>query len=108
MKEKNKELQSIWGKRWIPIRKWFYPGWLIYETSTRFYDYAQAVHIYFIEQQNYIGTISTQTVAIFCGISTFAICTLFLTVPACFILYYFFKTVNLSNTPFEEKIKYIF
>lgn len=108
MKENNKELKSIWGKWWIPIRKWFYPVWLIYETSIRFFNYAQAVHIYFIEQQNYIGKISAQIVAIFCSISTFAICTLFLTLPACFILYHFFKIVNLSNTHFEEKIKNIF
>ena len=112
MEENNKKLKSIWGKWWVSIRKWFYPAWLLYEISMRFYDYAQSVHIYFIGQQNYlesyIGEIGAQTLAIFCSVATFVICTVFLTVPVCFILYKFFKTINLTSTQFEEKMKPIF
>jgi len=36
MEEQNLQLKSIWGKWWEPIRKWFYPAWLIYETTVRF------------------------------------------------------------------------
>ncbi|MEB2776376.1 hypothetical protein SYJ56_13720 [Algoriphagus sp. D3-2-R+10] len=112
MEENNKQPRSIWGKWWEPIRKWFYPGWLLYETSVRFYDYTQSVHHYFIRQQDsitfYIGKFGTQTLAILCSVATFAVCTAFLTIPACFVLYKFFKTENLTGTPFEEKLKTIF
>ncbi|GGX06623.1 hypothetical protein [Aquimarina muelleri] len=112
MKENNKQLISIFGKWWEPIRKWFYPTWLLYELSVRFYDYAVDVHNYFIEKQgyfvSYIGEIGTQTLAVFCSIATFVICTAFLTVSACFILYKFFKIKNLTDVKFEEKIKKYF
>ncbi|MFD2033587.1 hypothetical protein ACFSKL_02235 [Belliella marina] len=112
MEEYNKQQRSIWGKWWVPIRKWFYPAWLLYETSIRFYDYGQSVHHYFIGQQDaiasYIGKIGVQVLDVFCSVATFAICTIFLTVPACFVLYKFFKTENLTGTPFEEKMKTIF
>ncbi|WP_343788201.1 hypothetical protein [Wandonia haliotis] len=112
MGEKNKQRKSIFGKWWEPVRKWFYPTWLLYELSIRFYDYAIAVHNYFIEHQDYlasyVGEISTQTLAIFCSVATFIICSAFLTMPACFLLYTFFKTENVSATPFEDKIKKYF
>lgn len=112
MKEYNKQPKSIWGKWWEPLRKWFYPGWLIYETSVRFYAYAKSVHNYFIEQQDYlaiyIGKIATRALVLFCSVSTFAVCTVFLSVPACFLLYHFFKKENLTRTIYEEKLKPIF
>ncbi|CAM1368583.1 conserved hypothetical protein [Tenacibaculum litoreum] len=113
MEDNNKQqLKSIWGKWWEPIRKWFYPAWLIYETSIRFYEYALSVHIYFKNPQNniasYIGEASTQILGIFCSLSTFIICTVFLTIPTCFILYKFFKTKNLTGSQFEATLKPIF
>ena len=69
MEENNKQPRSIWGKWWEPIRKWFYPGWLIYETSVRFYAYAKSVYHYLIEQQDhlafYTGEIATTALAFF-------------------------------------------
>ncbi len=112
MEENTKQLKSIWGKWWEQFRKWFYPSWLLYETSIRFYDYTQSVHHYFTKQQDYtisyIGEIGTQILGIFCSVSTFIICTAFLTVPTCFLLYKFFKIENLTGTRFEEKIKPFF
>lgn len=112
MEENNKPLKSIWGKWWEPVRKWFYPAWLVYETSIRFYDYAQSVHHYFVKQQDhiasYIGELGTQTLAVFCSVATFGVCTAFLTVPACFVLYQFFKTANLTGTQLEIKMKPLF
>jgi len=112
MEEKNKQLKSIWGKRWEPIRKWFYHAWLFYELSTRFYHYAVAVPDYFIEHQHYfvpyIGEIGFQISVGFCSVATFIICSAFLTVPTCFLLYRFFKTKNLTATAFEVKIKKYF
>ncbi|MEQ9165098.1 MAG: hypothetical protein RLO12_02480 [Fulvivirga sp.] len=112
MEEKNKQLKSVWGKWWEPIRKWFYPIWLLYELSIRFYDYSIDVHNYFTERQDYfasiIGEIGTQALALFCGVATLAICTFFLTASTCFILYKFFKVENLTNTRFEEKTKKYF
>jgi hypothetical protein len=52
MEENNKQLKSIWGKWWEPIRKWFYPAWLLYELTVRFYENAIAVYNYFIEKQD--------------------------------------------------------
>lgn len=101
MEEMNIRLRSIWGKWWVPLRKWFYPLWLAYETLIRFYEYADSVQSYFGESgRPYLGTIS--------GIATFAICTAFLTVPACFILFKFFDTANLTGSPIEAKVKPIF
>lgn len=112
MEENNKHLKSIWGKWWESFRKWFYPAWLIYETSIRFYDYAQSVHQYFIAQQDhlisYIGVLGTQALDLFCSVTTFAICSAFLTVPAGFVLYKLFNVDNLTGTRFEEKLKPIF
>ena len=109
MEERNKQLHSIWGKWWVPIRKWFYPSWLLYETSYRFYDYAESVHPYVINQlegiEVYIKEIGLQILAAISSIATFAICTVFLTVPACFLLYCFFTTKNVTGTTFEGKVK---
>lgn len=108
----NKQKKSIWGAWWVPHRIWFYPSWLIYETSSRFYDYSQGVHHYFENHQDnitpYVGGIGAQTLNIFCSGATFAGCSAFLTVPACFVLYKLFKEDNLTNTRFEEKMKRLF
>ncbi|MDY8136124.1 hypothetical protein [Aquimarina sp. 2201CG5-10] len=112
MKDNHKQLKSIWGKWWEPLRKWFYPTWLLYETLIRFYGYTQSVYNYFIKQHHdiasYIGEIGSQALNIFCSAATFVICVFFLTVPACFILYKFFKIENLTSTQFEQKIKVFF
>lgn len=107
MEENNKQLKSIWGKWWEPIRKWFYPAWLIYETTVRFFDYSEAIYLFFIVQ-NYLGELGSQILAVFCSVTTFAICSFFLTVPTTFILYKFFKTETLPGTQFESKIKKYF
>ncbi len=108
MEEYNNHQKSIFGTWWEAIRKWFYPAWLIYETSIRFYDYALAVNNYIIEQQDYIGEITAQILAISCSVTTFLICTFYLTVPACFTLYKFFKDDKLITNPFIHKIKTYF
>ena len=112
MEKHKKELTSIWGNWWVPIRKWFYPTWLVSETSMRFYEYAQAVFIYFMDGQNgnltNSGALWIQILATISGILTFVICTIFLTIPAGLLLYYFFKNLNLTGTQFEEKFKKIF
>ena len=108
MEEYNKQLKSIWGNWWEPLRKWFYPTWLIYEFSIRFYDYGQSVHDYFIEQQSFIGEFGAQILAIFFSIATFIICSFYLTIPTCFTLFRFFQTKNLTNYPIEERIKRFF
>lgn len=110
MEEKSKQVKSVWGKWWELIRKLFYPTWLFYELTIRFYDYSIDVHNYFTEQQHYLtfGEITTQFLAIFCGVLTFVVCTFFLTIPACYILYKFFKIENLTNSRFEEKMKKYF
>lgn len=108
MEENKHQLKSIWGAWWQPIRKWFYPAWLIYETSYRFYDYAVQVHQYINHQKiiaSYIGEAGTQFVAIFCGLTTFVICTAFLTVPTSFLLYRFFQQETITATRFERKLK---
>jgi len=107
MGEQNTQLTSIWGKWWVSIRKWFYPAWLIYETTVRFYDYSEATYLFFITE-NYMGELGSQILAVLCSIATFAICCFFLTVPTTFILYKFFKIENLSRTQFESKIKKYF
>jgi len=112
MEEKNNQVELILGKWWRPIRKWFYPAWLSYEISIRFYTYAQSVHIYVVAQQDYIasyiGEIGAPSLIVFCSVATFSICTFFLTAPSCFVLFKFFKTDNLTGTQFEEKIKKFF
>lgn len=112
MEENYKQLKSIFGKWWLPVRKWFYPIWLSYELSIRFYDYTLSVNDYFIGKQafyaSYIGKIGLQTLAVFCSLSTFIICTAFLTVPACLVFYQFFKIENLTATSFEAEIKRFF
>ena len=108
MEKNNKQLKSIWGKWWESIRKCFYPAWLVYETSIRFYGYGQSVHDYFMMQQEYVGEIGAQTSAIFFSVATFVICVAFLTLPAAFLLYQFFQIENLTSTLLEEKIKKYF
>ncbi len=105
MGENNKRLKSIWGKWWEPLRKWFYPLWLIYETSIRFYDYAISVYSIIDQQFNHPGDLMAQIVAVFCSAVTFIICIAFLTLPACFVLFKFFSIENLSNTIVEKKLK---
>ena len=100
MEKNNAYQKSIFGKWWAAIRKWFYPAWLLYETSIRFYDYALAIYIFFTKQQDLLGVFSSQLLAVFCGISTFAICSFYLTLPACYVLYVFFK----DNTPTAPKL----
>ena len=112
MDEQNKKRKSIWGTWWAPHRTWFYPLWLIYETSSRFYSYSLDVY-YYLETQHgaiapYLSGIGAQTLSVFCSIATFIICTAFLTVPACYLLYKLFKIDNLTATRLEEKMKVIF
>ncbi len=106
--EENKDLKSIWGKWWIPIRKWFYSAWLICELSIRFYDYSQSIYLYFIRQLDVWGEIITQTLAVISSIVIFSFCTFYLTIPACIILYKFFKDEALTKTRFEQNLKYYF
>lgn len=108
MEKNTNRATSIWGKWWEAIRKWFYPAWLVYEVSIRFYEYGLSTHAYILEQQEYIGEIGAQSLAIFSAVATFVICTLYLTVPACLALYKFFTPFNSNTTRFEEKMKYIF
>ncbi|WP_272151445.1 hypothetical protein [Tenacibaculum aiptasiae] len=112
MENNNTQLKSIWGTWWEPIRKWFYPSWLIYETSIRFYSYSKPIYQYFIKQQvsisQYIGEIGTQVLGIFCSLSTFIICSVFLTLPASYLLFKVFKSENLTSTLFEQKLKSYF
>lgn len=101
MEVHTKQLQSIWGKWWESIRKWFYPAWLIYETSVRFYEYA-------IDTYLYLSEISSEILAVVTAIIVFIICSAFLTIPTTFILYKFFKVENLTGTSFENNIKKYF
>ena len=102
---------SIWGKWWEPFRKWIYPTWLGFEISMQFYDYTQYIHNFFEKHYDditpYIGEIGAKTLDIFCSSATFLSCSVFLTAPACYTLYKFFKEDNLTNTKIEEKIKRI-
>ena len=112
MEENTNQLKSIWGPWWEPLRKWFYPAWLLYELTVRFYTYALEVYTYFINPtsivSSLIGAIGTQTIAILSGVITFVACTAFLTLSACFTLYTFFTTFNLTNSRFEANIKKYF
>lgn len=105
-------MKSIWGNRWEPIRKWFYPVWLAYETTIRFYDYGLAVHCYIQEHQGFImrllGKMSVAVVDVICSGGTFIVCSVFLTLPACYILFNFFKKENLTGSDLETKLKVIF
>lgn len=100
MEERNKQLHSIWGKWWVPIRKWFYPSWLLYETSYRFYDYAESVHPYVINQlegiEVYIKEIGLQILAAISSIATFAICIRFFNGASLFsfVLLFYNKECN--------------
>ena len=106
------QLNSVWGSWWEPIRKWFYPVWLGYETSYRFYDYALATYQYSFEQSGHflasIGSLAADMLALFCSVITFLVCSIFLTVPACYVLYQFFNTENLTGTVLERKGKVYF
>ncbi|WP_242205481.1 hypothetical protein [Aestuariivivens insulae] len=108
MGEFKNQQKSIFGTWWEPIRKWFYPAWLVYETSIRFYDYALSVYSYFIEQQDNIGEVITQVLAITCGLTTFLICIFYVTLPVSIILYKFFKDDKPIVNPFIHKIKKYF
>lgn len=105
MEENKTQQKSILGNWWLPIRKWFYPAWFIYEISICFYDYGLSVYSYFMEYHNSIGAFGAQALSIFCGVATFVICTFYLTVPACMLLFKFFNTKNISDNPVEERIK---
>ena len=93
--------KTFWGNWWEPIRKWFYPFWLLYELTFRFCQYALASY-------QYIEEISNQILAAFVALITFVVCTAFLTVSSCFIVYHFFQIENLTNTSFEERMKWYF
>lgn len=108
MEENNKQLKSIWGSWWEPLRKWFYPAWLIYELSIRFYEYGQGVYMYFMGQQDFLGGFTAQAIAILSSAATFVICSFYLTLPACFTLFRFFTLRDLTNSPLEERIKRLF
>ncbi|SIT16784.1 hypothetical protein SAMN05421761_1256 [Belliella pelovolcani] len=107
--EVNTQMHSIFGRWWIPIRKWFYPIWLFFELTIRFIDYSISVYDYLIAKPGYwvpfFGKTGLQNGAVICSISTFVICTIFLTVSACFVIYKFFETDNLTATLFEVKVK---
>ena len=110
--ENNTKAYSIFGKWWMPIRKWFYPFWLFYELSIRFYGYTISVNDYFIDEQVFYAStyseMGLQILALISSLSTYIICTAFLTVPACLVLHYFFKIENLTGTNFEIKAKRYF
>jgi hypothetical protein len=108
MEDLIKKQQSIFGRWWTAIRRWFYPAWLIYETSFRFYDYSVSVINYFIEHQDFFGEATTQVLAIFCGLATFLLCTFYLTVPSSFTLYKFFKDEKSTTNPLIINIKRYF
>lgn len=93
-----KHQSSIWGKYWESLRIWFYPAWLMYETTHRFYTYS-------LDMYCYVSGISSQQIALISSVLTIIICTLFLTLPTCFILYKFLKVDNLTKSNFGEKLK---
>lgn len=107
-----KQNNSIWGSWWTPLRKWVYPVWLLYEVSIRFYDYALSTYHYFEaflkSITSLVGNTGVQVLSIASSILTFALCTAFLTIPTCFILYKFFKVGNLTNTSLEQRMKVYF
>lgn len=109
MKEQNR---SIWGNWWEPFRKWVYPAWLLYEVSIRFYDYAWTAYRYIIKLLSqtapWLGSIATQVLSITGSLLTFVLCTAFMSVPTCLILYKFFKVNNLTSTRFERRMKVYF
>lgn len=112
MEDKNTQLNSIFGKWWEPLRKWFYPTWLIYELSIRFYNYAITVYQYFTQPPAFfaslLGEMAAQAFAILSSVFTFLICTIYLTVPSSFTLFKFFTIKNLKGKQFEDKMKKYF
>ncbi len=110
MEVNHKNLNSIWGQWWVPIRKWFYPTWLLYEVALRFYGYSLAIHEYFLQQEwiaDNISKFGTRFLISFCSIATFIICNTFLTLPACFVLFAFLTKENLTGYQFEKKLKFM-
>jgi hypothetical protein len=103
----NNQQKSVFGTWWVPVRKWFYPAWLIYETSIRFYEYAFAVGNYFIDQGSF-GELFAQILAITCGLAAFLVCIFYLTIPACIALYAYFKDDPIMAYPSMYKIKKYF
>jgi len=112
MEDKNKQKTQFFGKWWEPNRKWFYPTWLIYELSIRFYDYAIAVHQYFTQPPAFfaslLGEMDPQAFALLSSVFTFLICTIYLTVPSSYTLFKFFIIKNLTGNQFEDKMKKYF
>ncbi|MFD0760904.1 hypothetical protein ACFQZW_02285 [Lutibacter aestuarii] len=109
MEEKKTINKSIWGKWWTSFRKWFYPAWLVYETTIRFYEYSLSTYQYFLLQEQYFGSEISQLIAILASSLTFAICFFFLTVPASFALFKYFNTKKLApNLLIEQKVKTYF
>lgn len=104
--------KTIWGSWWEPMRKWFYPVWLAYELSLRFIDYSYSVYQYFSSEQNCIanclGQLGTHVLNVFCTLSMFVVCSIFLTLPACYAMFHFFKADNLTSTKWEANAKMIF
>jgi hypothetical protein len=111
MEEQSKPIQSVWGKWWMPVRKWFYPTWLTYEASYRFYDYSATVYHYIATQQKsispFIGTLGTKVLGTISCLATFVICTLFLTIPASYLLYNFLDGKKTTTKRFEQQLKRI-
>ncbi|KAB2810148.1 hypothetical protein [Phaeocystidibacter luteus] len=100
---------SFLGPYWSAFRKWFYPAWLIYETSIRFIEYASQTQAYVQTNiTDLLGDSGAEVLSMTCGVLVFLICFLFLAVPGGFILYQFFKKENLSGTLFEQKFKFYF
>ena len=105
MEENSNKLKSIWGSWWEPVRKWFYPAWLIYETTVRFYAYTIQVHDSIIDLKFHSSDSFVQITAILAGVITFAICFAFLTVPASIALFRFFKSEKITTRSLERKLK---
>ena len=104
--------QSIWGSWWTSIRKWFYPAWLMYETTYRFYDYALGTYSYIGTYQTGIysnlGHAAFETFNICCSVLVFVICFVYLTIPGCLVLYKYFDKELGPLSSFEHKLKMIF
>ncbi len=99
MEVSNVERKTIWGSWWEPVRKWFYPVWLLYELTHSFGHYA-------VSSYKYIDNLSNHTIAVLGAVVAFMLCSAFLTLTSCFVLFHFFKTKNLTKTSFEEKVKW--
>ncbi|NVK03444.1 MAG: hypothetical protein HWD92_01420 [Flavobacteriia bacterium] len=103
-------IPSFFGPYWSKFRKWFYPAWLVYETTVRFLAYSSDVSSYFTAQSDAIaewsGAVGASIITTSSSVLTFLVCSAFLTVPAAYLLYAFFNTQNLTSSSIESKFKY--